>query len=55
MPHNFGSMDKRNPDVGTGLAGCAGSDSCHDVIRVQIEVSTAFVLLDGFYMHCTSD
>tara|TARA_R110001592_G_scaffold351165_2_gene648132 strand:+ start:47 stop:451 length:405 start_codon:yes stop_codon:yes gene_type:complete len=34
-PRNVGSMDKKNPNVGTGLV---GAPACGDVMKLQIEV-----------------
>ena len=34
-PRNVGSMDKNNPNVGTGLV---GAPACGDVMKLQIEV-----------------
>jgi nitrogen fixation NifU-like protein len=34
-PRNVGSMDKDNPNVGTGLV---GAPACGDVMKLQIEV-----------------
>jgi len=35
-PRNVGSMDKGNPDVGTGLV---GAPECGDVMKLQIKVN----------------
>ena len=34
-PRNVGTMDKDNPNVGTGLV---GAPACGDVMKLQIEV-----------------
>jgi Fe-S cluster assembly scaffold IscU len=34
-PRNVGSLDKKNPNVGTGLV---GAPACGDVMKLQIEV-----------------
>lgn len=39
-PRNVGTLDKKSPNVGTGLV---GAPACGDVMRLQIEVSE-----DGF-------
>jgi nitrogen fixation NifU-like protein len=35
-PRNVGSLDKNNPDVGTGLV---GAPECGDVMKLQIKVN----------------
>jgi nitrogen fixation NifU-like protein len=35
-PRNVGSLDKKNPDVGTGLV---GAPECGDVMKLQIKVN----------------
>src|SRR5918912_384729 len=35
-PRNFGSMDKNDPNVGTGLV---GAPACGDVMRLQVKIS----------------
>ena len=34
-PHNVGSFDKNDPNVGTGLV---GAPACGDVMKLQIKV-----------------
>jgi nitrogen fixation protein NifU and related proteins len=41
-PRNVGSMDKNDPNVGTGLV---GAPACGDVMKLQIRVRTN--LCDG--------
>jgi nitrogen fixation NifU-like protein len=40
-PKNVGSLDKSNPDVGTGLV---GAPECGDVMRLQIRVGETGVI-----------
>ena len=40
-PRNVGSMDPRNPDVGTGLV---GAPACGDVMKMQIAVKDGVVI-----------
>jgi nitrogen fixation NifU-like protein len=35
-PRNVGTMDKNDPDVGTGLV---GAPACGDVMRLQVKIS----------------
>jgi nitrogen fixation NifU-like protein len=35
-PRNVGSMDKNNPDVGTGMV---GAPECGDVMKLQVKVN----------------
>ena len=37
-PRNVGSLDKKSPDVGTGLV---GAPACGDVMKLQIKVNEA--------------
>ena len=41
-PRNIGTLDKLNPNVGTGLV---GAPECGDVMRLQIEVDSATGLI----------
>ena len=41
-PKNVGTLDKSKSNVGTGLV---GAPECGDVMRLQIEVDEALVLL----------
>ena len=43
-PRNVGTMDKADPNVGTGLV---GAPACGDVMRLQIKVSDEGVIEDA--------
>ena len=43
-PRNVGTLDKEDPNVGTGLV---GAPACGDVMRLQIKVSDAGVIEDA--------
>lgn len=43
-PRNVGSLDKNDPQVGTGLV---GAPSCGDVMKLQIKVNDAGVIEDA--------
>ena len=43
-PRNVGSLDKNDPDVGTGLV---GAPACGDVMKLQIRVSPDGVIEDA--------
>lgn len=43
-PRNVGSMDKTDPNVGTGLV---GAPACGDVMKLQIRISDAGVIEDA--------
>ena len=43
-PRNVGSMDKDNPNVGTGLV---GAPACGDVMRLQIKVTDEGIIEDA--------
>src|SRR3982075_3481208 len=43
-PRNVGSMDKEDPNVGTGLV---GAPACGDVMRLQIKVTDDGVIEDA--------
>ena len=43
-PQNVGSLDKSDPDVGTGLV---GAPACGDVMRLQIKVGDGGVIEDA--------
>ena len=43
-PRNVGSLDKNDPDVGTGLV---GAPACGDVMKLQIRVSDDGVIEDA--------
>jgi len=43
-PRNVGTLDKNDPNVGTGLV---GSPACGDVMRLQIKVSNKGIIEDA--------
>ncbi|ABC80369.1 Fe-S cluster assembly scaffold IscU [Anaeromyxobacter dehalogenans] len=43
-PRNVGSLDKNDPDVGTGLV---GAPACGDVMKLQIKVSDDGIIEDA--------
>jgi nitrogen fixation NifU-like protein len=43
-PRNVGTLDKEDPNVGTGLV---GAPACGDVMRLQIKVTEAGVIEDA--------
>ena len=43
-PRNVGTMDKNDPNVGTGLV---GAPACGDVMRLQLKISDAGVIEDA--------
>ena len=43
-PRNVGTLDKDDPNVGTGLV---GAPACGDVMRLQIKVSDEGVIMDA--------
>src|SRR6185503_14044786 len=43
-PRNVGTLDKDDPNVGTGLV---GAPACGDVMRLQLKVSDAGVIQDA--------
>lgn len=43
-PRNVGTLDKNDPDVGTGLV---GAPACGDVMRLQIRVNDQGVIEDA--------
>jgi nitrogen fixation NifU-like protein len=43
-PRNMGSLDKNDPDVGTGVV---GAPECGDVMRLQIKVNEKGVIEDA--------
>ena len=43
-PRNVGTLDKEDPNVGTGLV---GAPACGDVMRLQIKVSDDGVIEDA--------
>ncbi len=42
-PRNVGSLDKSNPDVGTGMV---GAPECGDVMKLQIQVNPTTGVID---------
>ncbi len=45
-PRNVGTMDKEDPNVGTGMV---GAPACGDVMRLQIKVSDKGVIEDAVF------
>ena len=43
-PRNVGSMDKNDPDVGTGMV---GAPACGDVMKLQIKVNNSGIIEDA--------
>ncbi len=43
-PHNVGTLDKEDPNVGTGLV---GAPACGDVMRLQLKISDDGVIEDA--------
>ena len=43
-PRNVGTLDKEDPNVGTGLV---GAPACGDVMRLQLRISDAGVIEDA--------
>jgi nitrogen fixation NifU-like protein len=43
-PRNVGSMDRNDPNVGTGLT---GAPACGDVMKLQIRVNAAGIIEDA--------
>ena len=43
-PRNVGSMDKNDPDVGTGMV---GAPACGDVMKLQIQVDDNNIITDA--------
>ena len=43
-PRNVGSMDKNDPDVGTGMV---GAPACGDVMKLQIKVNDDGIIEDA--------
>lgn len=43
-PRNVGSLDKTDPQVGTGLV---GAPECGDVMRLQVRISSSGVIEDA--------
>jgi len=47
-PRNVGSLEKNNPQVGTGLV---GAPACGDVMKLQIEVNNDGVIIAAKFKH----
>ncbi len=43
-PHNVGTMDKEDPNVGTGLV---GAPACGDVMRLQLKINDDGIIQDA--------
>ncbi|MCB9763564.1 MAG: Fe-S cluster assembly scaffold IscU [Alphaproteobacteria bacterium] len=43
-PRNMGSLDKQDPDVGTGLV---GAPACGDVMKLQLKINDEGVIEDA--------
>ena len=43
-PRNVGSLDRNDPDVGTGMV---GAPACGDVMKLQIKVGADGVIQDA--------
>ena len=43
-PRNVGSLDKNDPEVGTGLV---GAPACGDVMKLQLKISDAGIIEDA--------
>ena len=43
-PRNVGSLDRADPDVGTGMV---GAPSCGDVMKLQIKVDPSGIITDA--------
>ena len=43
-PRNVGSLDKNDPDVGTGMV---GAPSCGDVMRLQLKINNEGIIEDA--------
>jgi nitrogen fixation protein NifU and related proteins len=43
-PHNVGTLDKEDPNVGTGLV---GAPACGDVMRLQLKISDDGMIQDA--------
>lgn len=43
-PHNVGTLDKEDPNVGTGLV---GAPACGDVMRLQLKISDDGLIQDA--------
>lgn len=46
-PRNVGSLDRKSPNVGTGLK---GAPACGDVMKLQIEVDDNDIIRDAKFM-----
>jgi nitrogen fixation NifU-like protein len=43
-PRNVGSLDKNDPDVGTGMV---GAPACGDVMKLQLKISDSGIIEDA--------
>tara|TARA_R110002020_G_scaffold37239_1_gene112435 strand:+ start:29669 stop:30061 length:393 start_codon:yes stop_codon:yes gene_type:complete len=43
-PHNIGSMDKTDPQVGTGIV---GAPACGDVMKLQLKIDNSGTITDA--------
>ena len=43
-PHNVGSLDKQDPQVGTGLV---GAPACGDVMQLQLKINDDGIVVDA--------
>ncbi len=43
-PHNIGSLDENDPNVGTGMI---GAPACGDVLRLQVKVNDKGIIEDA--------
>jgi len=43
-PRNVGSMDRNDPDVGTGMV---GAPACGDVMKLQLKISDSGIIEDA--------
>ena len=43
-PQNMGSLDKNNPDVGTGIV---GAPACGDVMKLQLKINDSGIIEDA--------
>jgi len=48
-PRNVGSLDKEDPNVGTGMV---GAPACGDVMKLQIQVDDNGIITDAKFKTC---